>query len=124
MKRKLFSILGLIIVTPLCFILLGRVKQNKQAQKSIQVVIQLDNGGFSPKILTVTRGTIVRWKNVSGAPQTVNSNDYPTNQLHRELNFGVFNTGSTFVYVFSTPGTYTYHNQLHPEQQGTITVTK
>src|SRR5258708_24241978 len=124
MKKKIFYILGLILVTPLCFILLGRVERNKQAQKSVPVVIQLDKGGFSPKVLTVTGGTIVRWKNVSGVPQTVNSNDYPTNQLHRELNFGIFNTGSTFVYVFLMPGIYTYHNQFHPEQQGTIIVTK
>src|SRR6266702_4140875 len=124
MKKKLFTILGLIIVTPLCFILLGRVERNKQTQKRVPVVIQLDRGGFSPKALTVTRGTIVRWKNISGAPQTVNSNIYPTNQLHKELNFGIFNTGSTFVYFFSTPGTYTYHNQFHPEQQGTIIVRK
>jgi plastocyanin len=123
MKKKLL-ILGIVFVTPLCFILLGKIMRGQQAQKNVQVVIQLDKSGFSPKNVTVTPGTIVHWKNVSGAPQTVNSNNYPTNQLHRELNFGVFNSGSSFVYVFSTPATYGYHNQFHPEQQGTIIVKK
>jgi plastocyanin len=124
MKQKLL-ILGLVIVLPLCFVLMGQVERNKQAHKySDSVTIQLDKNGFSPKKLTVSVDTVVHWKNVSGAPQTVNSNDYPTNQLHRDLNFGVFNSGSTFVYVFSVPGTYAYHNQFHPEQQGTISVTK
>ncbi len=104
---------------------MGQVERNKQAHKyTPSVSIQLDQDGFSPKKLTVSVETIVRWQNVTGAQQTVNSDDYPTNQRHRELNFGVFNSGSSFMYIFSTPGTYTYHNQFHPEQQGTIIVTK
>jgi plastocyanin len=122
--KRIFLILGLIIVAPACFLLMTQVLRSKQTQESIpvEVVIRVDKHGFSPKEVTIKPGTIVHWKNVSGAPQTVNSNDYPTNQLHKELNFGVFNSGSSFVFVFSQPGSYGYHNQFHPEQQGIIIV--
>ncbi len=86
------------------------------------LLIQLEKEGFSPKEVTIKPGTIVYWENVTDAPQTVNSNNYPTNQLHKELNFGVFKFGSTFEFIFTQPGSYGYHNQFHPEQQGTIIV--
>ena len=84
--------------------------------------VTLDKNGFTPKEVTIGVGGAVRWTNTSGADQTVNSDDYPTNQLYKELNFGVFSNGSTVVYIFKNPGTYTYHNQYHPKQQGKIIV--
>lgn len=89
-----------------------------------EVTISLDKNGFSPDALTVKVGTAVRWKNVSGNKQTVNSDNYPTNQLHKELNFGIVNSGSSVVYIFKASGSYSYHNQFHPEQKGTVIVTK
>ena len=64
----------------------------------------------------------IRWINKSGTQVTVNSDDYPTNQLHKELNFGVFANNSSVVYTFTKPGTYGYHNQFHPNQKGKIIV--
>ena len=89
-----------------------------------EITITLDKNGFSPDKVTIKKGTAIRWKNESGAQQTVNSDNYPTNQLHKELNFGVFNTNSTVMYIFTKTGDYGYHNQFHPEQKGTITVTQ
>ncbi|HZE87272.1 MAG TPA: cupredoxin domain-containing protein [Methylomirabilota bacterium] len=89
-----------------------------------EVTVTLDKNGFSPATVTIKKGTAVRWKNASGKEQTVNSDNYPTNQLHKELNFGAFNNGSTVMYTFTKPGTYGYHNQFHPEQKGTIIVTQ
>ncbi len=107
-------------------------KQADQANKQIkhspalpkEVTITLDKNGFSPKTVTIKVGGAIRWKNMSGDKQTVNSDDYPNNQLHRELNFGVFNNESTVVYTFTKSGTYGYHNQFKPEQKGEIIVTK
>lgn len=89
-----------------------------------EVTITLGKEGFKPNTVTIQVGSAVRWKNVSGDKQTVNSDDYPTNQKHKELNFGIFNAGSSVVYTFTKPGRYRYHNQLHPEQKGEIIVTK
>jgi plastocyanin len=89
-----------------------------------EVTVMLNKNGFKPNVVTVKVGMAVRWENVSGDKQTVNSDDYPTNQLHKELNFGIFNSGSSVVYIFRTSGTYGYHNQLHHEQSGKIIVIK
>ena len=89
-----------------------------------EITIQLDMNGFKPNVVTIRVGTAVRWINESGDKQTVNSDDYPTNQLHKELNFGIFNNGSSVVYLFTKIGTYGYHNQLNHVQSGEIIVTK
>ena len=87
-----------------------------------EVTVMLSNTGFSPSSVTINVGSAVRWKNVSGSQETVNSDNYPTNQLHKELNFGVFNNGSSVVYTFTKPGAYGYHNQFHHEQEGKVIV--
>ena len=89
-----------------------------------EVTVILSKNGFSPNQVTIHVGSAIVWKNESGANQTVNSDNYPTNQLHKELNFGVFNTNSSVVYIFKTPGTYGYHNQFNPQQKGTVIVEK
>lgn len=102
----------------------NQIKQVKSKPRILpkEATVTLDKKGFSPAEVTIKVGSAVRWKNVSGDKQTVNSDDYPTNQLHRELNFGVFNSGSTVVYTFTKPGTYGYHNQFHHEQSGKVIV--
>jgi plastocyanin len=89
-----------------------------------EVTVTLSKNGFSPTQVTIKVGSAVRWKNISGSQQTVNSDNYPTNQLHRELNFGVFNNGSSVVYTFTKPGIYGYHNQLNHTQMGKVIVEK
>lgn len=102
-------------------------QKNNSAKKPVlpkEVTVTLDKNGFSPSVVTIEVGSAVRWSNMSGDKQTVNSNDYPNNQLHRELNFGVFNNDSSVVYKFTKEGTYGYHNQFKPEQKGEIIVVK
>lgn len=131
MKRTyLISILFIIILGVILLPVFMSPKTNKQLGKKPskelpkEVIITLNPNGFSPKQVEIKVGSAVRWKNVSGDKQTVNSNDYPTNQLHKELNFGIFNNGSSVVYTFTKPGNYGYHNQFHPEQKGEVVVTK
>lgn len=89
-----------------------------------EVTVILTKNGFTPSQMTIKMGSAVRWKNESGVAQTVNSDNYPTNQLHRELNFGVFNNDSSVVYTFTQPGVYGYHNQFNHTQEGKIIVVK
>jgi len=95
-------------------------KKVKPLPKEVKII--LDKNGFTPSQITIKTGSAVRWVNKSSAQQTVNTDNYPTNQLHRELNFGVFNNNSTVMYIFTTPGTYGYHNQFHHEQEGKVIV--
>jgi plastocyanin len=96
--------------------------QRAPLPKEVNVI--LSKTGFSPTQVTINVGSAVRWKNESGSQQTVNSDNYPTNQLHRELNFGIFASGSSVTHIFMKPGTYGYHNQLNPKQSGEIVVKK
>lgn len=95
---------------------------NQRAPLPKEVTITLTTNGFKPSQVAISVGSAVRWKNESGAQQTVNSDNYPTNHLHKELNFGVFSNNSSFVYTFMKPGTYGFHNQFHHEQAGKIVV--
>jgi plastocyanin len=99
---------------------LSSMKQ--EISKIKEVDITLGKNGFSPDAITIKIGTPVRWINISGKPQTVNSDNYPTNQLHRQLNFGIFNSGSSVTYTFKSPGVYGYHNQLNHTQEGKVIV--
>jgi plastocyanin len=89
-----------------------------------EVTVTLTKKGFTPSQVTIQTGSAVRWVNKSGSNQTVNSDNYPTNQLHKALNFGVFANGSSVVYTFAKPGTYGYHNQFHHKQEGKVIVVK
>ena len=97
---------------------------NQRAPLPKEVTVILTKNGFTPSQVTIKVGSAVRWINKSSAQETVNSDNYPTNQLHKELNFGVFNNDSSVVYTFTKLGTYGYHNQLHHTQEGKIIVIK
>lgn len=134
MKKRYFLIVVLIVVLVAGgYFYLRSTKTTKSSQNNQsakprtlpkEVIVTLSKDGFSPAVVTIQVGSAVRWKNGSGGKQTVNSDDYPTNQKHKELNFGVFNDGSSVVYTFTKPGTYGYHNQFKPEQKGEIIVEK
>ncbi len=129
--KRIKIILPIIVLTIIAvyFVISGQNYTTKTSDEKTtkqelpkEITVILDKDGFKPSNITVKPGTAVRWKNESGERQTVNSNDYPTNQLHKELNFGIFEDGSSVVYIFKKPGKYGYHNQLKPEQKGVITV--
>jgi len=137
-KKQLLPIIFIIIVIILLvagvFIWKGTTQKSQtnnttKAMKQVAplpkvVMVTLDKNGFNPNAVTIKVGSAVRWINKSGKPQTVNSDIYPTNQLHKELNFGIFSNDSTVVYTFTKTGVYGYHNQFHHEQEGKIIVTQ
>ena len=95
---------------------------NQRAPLPKEVTITLTKNGFSPSQVTIKVDSAARWVNKSGSQETVNSDNYPTNQLHKELNFGIFSNNSSVVHTFTKSGTYGYHNQLNPKQHGEIIV--
>lgn len=134
MKARLIILLLLGIAGFSGYFLIKKNSENKQSAKNTQlqkarkplpkeITIKLSNNGFEPKEVNIEVGTAVRWVNISSAKQTVNSDNYPTNQLNKELNFGVFSSGSSVVYIFQKTGEYGYHNQFKPDQKGKIIVT-
>lgn len=84
------------------------------ARASVAVVIQ--NFAFSPATVTIAPGTTVTWTNKDSVAHTVSSDDnaWPDS--------GSVNTGHTFSFTFSKPGTYTYHCAIHPNMVARVIV--
>jgi plastocyanin len=93
-----------------------------QTEQLLQTEITLTASGFTPQTLTIKPGIRVIWLNKSGVTGTVNSDNHPTNLLFPFLNLGRFNDGSSVSTMFTKSGKYTYHNELNPDQKGTIIV--
>jgi plastocyanin len=83
--------------------------------------VAIMNYGFYPTTLTVTKGTAVTWVNMDFVQHTVTAGteQAPTNLFDsHELSHM-----QSFSYTFSTPGTYVYYCDIHPNMMGTIVVT-
>jgi amicyanin len=78
------------------------------------VAVKIENFTFGPQNLTVKAGTTVTWINVDNMPHTVVSpNTFRSKML---------DTGGTYSFTFTTPGTYKYFCSLHPPMTGTVVV--
>ncbi len=73
--------------------------------------------GYSPATVTVVIGVnnTVVWTNKDGVPHTVTLVD-------KLFDSGNMNSGDTFAFTFTTPGTYHYSCSYHPWMKGTVIV--
>lgn len=76
--------------------------------------IQMSASSFLPQTFTVSAGTAVRWVNSSQMNHTVTSNDGLFDQA--------VSPGGSFVYTFTTPGTYNYVCTIHSGMSGVVIV--
>lgn len=68
---------------------------------------------FSPKVMTIKKGTTVTWIN----------NDSPTHNIKGDAFKSMdLKTGDTFEFTFNETGTFDYICGLHPKMTGTIIV--
>jgi plastocyanin len=79
--------------------------------------VSLAGRAFTPPDLTVPVGSTVRWLNDDGEGHTVST-------LDGSFESGILTVGSEFAHTFSAPGTFEYFCAIHPEMQGTVTVTE
>jgi plastocyanin len=75
---------------------------------------------FTPRALSVSRGTTVTFTNGDDIDHTVTSGDrsHPDGRFDDRLG----GTGSMATVAFSDPGTFAYHCAIHPGMDATITV--
>jgi plastocyanin len=78
-------------------------------------VVTIDNFTFSPKPLTVTVGTTVKWVNRDDIPHTV----VEKNTVFRSK---ALDTDDSYSYTFTSAGTFDYFCGLHPHMVGQIIV--
>ncbi len=78
--------------------------------------VGIDNFSFTPKVLTVKRGTQVTWINADDVPHVV------VNTQLKFLPSKVLDTGERYSHTFEQPGTYNYYCSIHPTMTGTVIV--
>jgi plastocyanin len=78
--------------------------------------VSIKSTAFAPKTVTIAGGDTVTWKNVDTVNHQVvaNSGAFASGQI-----------GPNHIYAkrIDTPGTYNYHDALHPTLKGTVKVT-
>lgn len=116
MRKDLFGHLLAVVLTTTA-LAIGAVKAAEPVAPAAGTQIGILNYKFDPGTLTVPAGTTVTWVNHDEVPHTVASSD------KRFTSSGPLDTGDSYSYKFTTPGTYTYFCTLHPFMTGKIVVT-
>jgi plastocyanin len=70
---------------------------------------------YQPAGLTVLAGQPVTWRNSGLGPHTVTADA-------GQFDSGTLQSGTTFSYTFSAPGTYAYSCTIHPTMHGKVVV--
>ena len=84
--------------------------------------ITFTDDGFTPRDITVQRGTTVTIKNESSESVQFSSDDHPSHRDNSEMNLGTLSPGESTTYTANTPGVWGYHDHLNDSLTGTITV--
>ena len=79
------------------------------------ISITIDNFSFTPKEITVSKGTTVTWINHDDVPHTVVSTD-------KKFKSKALDTDDKFSFTFSDRGAYGYFCSVHPMMTGTVIV--
>ena len=96
----------------------------KQAAVLAPAAVTISANGFSPANIKVTAGTAITWTNMDKQPHRVASDPYPTNNGLPGFDSHIaLNKNDTYSYTFTKAGTFTYHDQMHPNNiKGSVIV--
>jgi plastocyanin len=84
--------------------------------------ITLENGEFTPAVLTVKSGQTITLTNKSDGVIQFNSDPHPAHTANNELNIGSVAAGATTTFTVSKTGTWGYHDHLDSGKKGKIVV--
>ncbi len=77
--------------------------------------VNITSAGYDPAIISIPSGTMVTWMNTDTVSHTVTSD---VGYFYSSLD-----SGQSFNYTFSTPGSYNYHDPDNASMRGTVVVT-
>ena len=83
--------------------------------EAADIAVKIDNFTFTPDTAEIAVGTTVTWTNEDDIPHTVT-------EAERSFKSHALDTGDTFSFTFTVPGTYGYFCSLHPHMTGSIVV--
>lgn len=85
--------------------------------------VSISNDGFLPAVIKIKVGDSVTWTNTDTAAHLVAANPFPS---HSELPSLNARTGlaknQSYIFTFTTAGTYNYHDDFNPSLNGTVIV--
>lgn len=117
MKRRIVAV-GLItaILAAAAALLLSSKGIDASAdEKPALTRIAIDNFSFTPKEITVAKGTTITWVNHDDVPHTVVSKD-------QKFRSKALDTNDQFSFTFTDAGTYIYFCSVHPIMIGKVIV--
>jgi plastocyanin len=79
------------------------------------VTVTIDNFSFTPKEITIAKGTTVTWVNHDDVPHTVVNAD-------KVFRSKALDTDDRFSFTFSDAGTFGYFCSVHPMMTGKVIV--
>lgn len=106
----------LVLVLALSAIAVPAGARTDEARGGERVRVRIVDNRFSPRDITIARGTQVRWVNRGNNPHTTTSNTDLWDS-------GTLSSGERFTRRFGRRGTFNYHCEIHPTMTATITVT-
>ncbi|OGG56594.1 hypothetical protein A2680_04620 [Candidatus Kaiserbacteria bacterium RIFCSPHIGHO2_01_FULL_55_37] len=112
----------------------GVVGNAKSDTDPYDVLITYTTDGYSPRDITIEKGKRVRFLNKSSEETWPASGIHPTHTLYPEKtsadclgssfdSCAALKNGEFFDFTFNYPGTWNFHDHLHPYDTGSITVT-
>ncbi len=122
-KSKIILLaIGLLLIAAMALAILLQLNPKTAANPTVApklAAISLSKSGFTPKTLTIAKGTTVQWTSVDNTTTHIieSSSKGITSLTSPQL--GV---GAKYRFSFDTPGTYQYHDKLDPTRGGTIVV--
>lgn len=85
--------------------------------------ITLTENGFSPKDITIKKGDVIRFMTTANLQFWPASDPHPTHELFPEFDpQEPINPDQSWLFTFTKPGTWKFHNHLDPTSRGTIIV--
>ncbi|HUQ30335.1 MAG TPA: cupredoxin domain-containing protein [Candidatus Paceibacterota bacterium] len=132
--RPLLFVLAATAVTALPHLALAH-----SASTTEEHVIEMRDGGFSPTTMTIETGETVIFEAVGKDTHWPASNNHPTHTVYPGSSIEKCGTadadvifdacrglefGEKYEFTFAKPGTWRFHDHLHAQFGGTITVTR
>jgi plastocyanin len=114
MKRGWIPVATSFALLAMSMVSAGRVGLARAAAPAAAAV-SIDNFSFTPREITVAKGTTVTWTNRDDVPHTVVSPD-------KAFRSKALDTDDQFSFTFQDAGTYSYFCSVHPMMTGKVIV--
>lgn len=96
------------------------MSQENNTQPTATDKVDIKDFAYSPKIITVKKGTTVTWTNQDSTRHNIAPDKETADFKASEL----LSKGEAYRVTFNTAGTFTYHCTPHPYMKGTVVVTE